>query len=267
MISEKIRKKLHTTRPMDPRIHRSMSPIVDQLLGHSITSGAMIEWTGGRSSGKTGVLWVLVEGLRASGLNIAWIDTKSTLCASDWDTQHRGRFWLIRPPKQRDVPFCAELLMRTNSFSLLVIDGVHSLPMTRTQRLKRIARQTNTTAIFVHSTGVKSLADAQCRFRFQAFVKAPLDALEQRGPCTWSIIGRRTQTATALHSAKLTLSDQHTDRLSLIPLANDRLWREKQTAPKPLKEDAKQSPTTGSVIELKTSASATNASKTKRQLS
>ncbi|MEE2757336.1 MAG: hypothetical protein VYA30_11770 [Myxococcota bacterium] len=262
MISEKIRQKLDLTKPVEARIHRSMIPILDQLLGHSMASGAMIEWIGNRSSGKTGVLWTLVESLRASGLNIAWIDTESTLCASDWNSQHRGRFWLIRPPKQRDVPFCAELIMRTNSFSLLVIDGLNSLPMNRTQRIKRIARQTNTTTVFVRSTDLNTLADAHCRFKFEASVLAPLDPLEQRGPCTWSVIGSRTQTATTLHKTKLILRDRQDDRLSLIPLANDRSSTEKQTIPKPLPVLSTQSPTTSSVIEFRNAKNTPKTSKT-----
>ncbi len=169
------------TRPRQRRevVPTGISPLDKLLPEGGLPRGQIVEWTGPRSSGKTALLRVALERLRATGESVALIDADRTLFAPDWTSLVRGegRFWVIRPRTQGEAAWCADLLLRSGAFGAvalrMVVDGKRSAGEDRagldaslrrsvTVRLQRLAEEAN--AVFV-TVGQVPLAALRLAFR------------------------------------------------------------------------------------------------------
>ena len=229
MISIKLQKNLEMTQPLEAFVYRSPSAQIDSLLGPSIAGGHLVSWSGARSSGKSALLRKLAEEMRIAAINVAWIDHQHTLSAADWSIPRAGKFWTLRPPTPADALFCAELLMRTNCFGLVVLEHGRNVPHQRMQRLKRIARQCRTTLVILSDVINTSLPHAHSKISFQSQVKPPNNELEQRGPFQWQTLGTRQQTSHPDTVVSIQISEACKDRLSTRVLMPDRTQSHKGT--------------------------------------
>jgi hypothetical protein len=161
--------------PPDPATSRSLRSEVralDALLGaQGVQSGRLTEWIGAPSCGKTGLLRELVRGVRRQGVSVAWIDAGAELLATDWAESAPGRLWVVRPPRRREAAFCAEHLLSTASFGLVVLDGAPPLERSRSVRLQRLARHAGAALVVLgaNTTGAR----VHRRFAFSALTGAP----------------------------------------------------------------------------------------------
>lgn len=151
-------------------------PVLDALLPEGgLPRGQIIEWSGPRSSGKTAVLRVALERLRAAGECVAVIDTGWTLFAPDWIdlVDGAGWFWVVRPRTDVEATWCADLLLRSGAFGAVALHAVPdsdpgrrrgdlSLRRSTTVRLQRLAEETG--AVFV-AVGQVPLAALRLSFR------------------------------------------------------------------------------------------------------
>jgi len=191
----------HAPAPSDtPRVLRTGVRALDGLLGpRGVPSGHITTWVGAASCGKTGLLRSLIEETRRTGVSVAWIDANSELMATDWADDAPGRLWVVRPPRRDEAAFCAELLLDTASFGLVVIDGAPSLSRSRSVRLQRLARHAGAAVIVVGSTRSQLVGGrVQRRFAFSTLptpavdetIDSPLErALARRAPLVWRISG------------------------------------------------------------------------------
>jgi len=141
---------------------------LDALLpDRGLPRGRAIEWTGSRSCGKTAVLGATLRRFRAEGESAALIDASRTLYAPDWVDLKRGegRFWVVRPRRAEEAVWCADLLLRSGAFGIVVLDvseGAAALRRGASVRLQRLAEEAG--SVFV-TLGEVPVAALRLRFR------------------------------------------------------------------------------------------------------
>jgi hypothetical protein len=112
------------------------------LVGHGIPRGRLTEITGASGSGRTSMLRTLVTAAATGGRWVAYIDATRTLAPRDWAHvgSERAPLWIIRPTTAARASWCADLLLRSGAFALVVMDGAPPLARVLAVRLTRLAR-------------------------------------------------------------------------------------------------------------------------------
>lgn len=112
------------------------------LVGRGIPRGRLTEITGASGSGRTSMLRTLVTAAASGGRWVAYIDATRTLAPRDWAHvgSERAPLWIVRPANAARAPWCADLLLRSGAFALVVMDGAPQLSRVLAVRLTRLAR-------------------------------------------------------------------------------------------------------------------------------
>jgi hypothetical protein len=139
-----LRSRFPTAQPVEDAPQGALPtgvPALDRLLPHSgLPRGRVSEWVAALSGGSATLLRSLVRetlGRDGAGSPVGLVDAGRTLAAQDWlemaqaGNGRGGRggrgghgLTLVRPLDPRDGPWCAEILLRTGAFGLVVLDGV-----------------------------------------------------------------------------------------------------------------------------------------------
>jgi len=83
----------------------------------------------------------------ARGLGVAYVDAARTLAPADWAHLARGHLRMVRPPEAARGAWCADVLLRSGAFVLVVLDGAP--PLTRPQALRLVGLAREKDAAFV----------------------------------------------------------------------------------------------------------------------
>ena len=112
------------------------------LVNRGIPRGRLTEITGAKGSGRTSMLRTLVAAAATGGRWVAYIDAARTLAPRDWAHvgSERAPLWIIRPTTSARATWCADLLLRSGAFALVVMDGAPPLARVLAVRLTRLAR-------------------------------------------------------------------------------------------------------------------------------
>ncbi|HMI57032.1 MAG TPA: hypothetical protein VK511_03205 [Gemmatimonadaceae bacterium] len=112
------------------------------LVGRGIPRGRLTEITGASGSGRTSMLRTLVAAVATGGRWVAYIDATRTLAPRDWAHvgSDRAPLWIVRPTSSARATWCADLLLRSGAFALVVMDGAPQLSRVLAVRLTRLAR-------------------------------------------------------------------------------------------------------------------------------
>ena len=129
--------------------------------------GRLTEIVGRRGSGKTTLVREIVAQALADKRWVAYIDAGRTLAPADWASlAATDRLWIVRPPPPpatpsgnspgnspgnstsarvpvAHAPWCADVLLRSGAFGLVVLDGGGALAPGVAIRLTRLARESN----------------------------------------------------------------------------------------------------------------------------
>ena len=104
--------------------------------------GRLTELLGARGSGKTTLLRSLVEHTARQGVWVAYVDARRTLAPRDWahlGTASHG-VTMVRPKIVTAGAWCADVLLRSGAFGLVILDGAPVLARRVAVRLTRLAR-------------------------------------------------------------------------------------------------------------------------------
>src|SRR5688572_11377681 len=115
-----------------------------------VPSGRLTEIQGARGSGRTTLVRHLVMTAVAARRWVAIIDGSRTLAPREWaEAGDSGRLWVIRPSGADRSAWCADILLRSNAFSLVVLDGAPALPRQVAVRLTRLAKEHDAALVIV----------------------------------------------------------------------------------------------------------------------
>ena len=115
-----------------------------------VPSGRLTEIQGARGSGRTTLIRHLVTTAVAARRWIAVIDGSRTLAPREWaEAGDSGRLWVIRPPGADRSAWCADILLRSGAFSLVVLDSPPPLSRQVAVRLTRLAKEHDVALVVV----------------------------------------------------------------------------------------------------------------------
>jgi hypothetical protein len=130
--------------PATPALPTGVAALDAVLTGGGLPRGRLTEIVGPAGSGKTTLTRAIVEATVAAHGWVAYVDAQRTLDARDW--VHLGDaegVWIIRPRDAGRAAWCADVLLRSGAFALVVLDGAPALTKSAAVRLTRLARESN----------------------------------------------------------------------------------------------------------------------------
>ena len=175
--------------------------VLDTMLpGGGVPRGRLTELLAPAGLGKTTIARSLVAATIRSGGGVAWIDATRTLDPRDWaDDAHEtsgasgtrerrtagGAFggfdalWVVRPGDPARGPWCADLLLRSGAFALVVLDGAPVLPRAVAVRLTQLARESDA-ALLLLGEGTRA-SEVGGALRLRLAWSAPSGSLQSAG--------------------------------------------------------------------------------------
>ncbi|MCC6245513.1 MAG: hypothetical protein IT353_21945 [Gemmatimonadaceae bacterium] len=140
---------------------------VDRALGGGIPRGRLTEVVGALGAGKTALLRQVVAGVLRTGGWVAWIDARRTLAAAPF-AELGERLVMIRPREPRRSAWCADLLLRSGVFALVVIDGAPPLSRVHGVRLAQLARERDAACVVLQHDTQPSRVSGTVRVRLES---------------------------------------------------------------------------------------------------
>ena len=143
LLKQQLADLLDPPRPVAPGLPTGLEPLDEALPGGGLPRGRLTEVVGPSGSGKTTLVRGMVERVAADGGWVAYVDAARTLDPRDWaHLGEREGLWMIRPREAPRAPWCADVLLRSGAFALVVLDGAPPLSRQTCVRLTRLARET-----------------------------------------------------------------------------------------------------------------------------
>jgi len=129
------------TRPAMPGLATGLAALDAALPNHGLPRGRLTEITGTPGSGRTTFARQLVSASLHAGWWVAYIDAARTLAPRDWAAlgAYDG-LWVVRPNDPARGAWCADVLLRSGAFGLVILDGAPALSREIAVRLVRLAR-------------------------------------------------------------------------------------------------------------------------------
>lgn len=136
-----------------PGLPTGLAALDAVLPGGGLPLGRITELLAPQGFGKTTATRSLVAATIRAGHCVAWIDATRTLDPRDFLGASTGlperdlpaldldALWVVRPRDPARAPWCADLLLRTGAFALVVLDGAPVLPRVIGVRLAQLARE------------------------------------------------------------------------------------------------------------------------------
>jgi hypothetical protein len=144
---------------------------LDSLLpSNGIPRGRITELLGERGAGRTTLLRRIVGQVVRSGLWVAYIDATRTLAPAHWaHIGSRNMLWVVRPPPgdAGRGAWCADVLLRSGAFALVVLDGAPVLNRSIAVRLSRLARDSNSAFIVTGDERNATMLGGSLRLRLK----------------------------------------------------------------------------------------------------
>ena len=153
LLKQQLADLLDPPRPAAPGLPTGLEALDEVLPGGGLPRGRLTEIVGPSGSGKTTLVRGMVERVAADGGWVAYIDAARTLDPRDWaHLGERQGVWMIRPREGARASWCADVLLRSGAFALVVLDGAPPLSRQTCVRLTRLAREA-TAALLVLGDG------------------------------------------------------------------------------------------------------------------
>jgi hypothetical protein len=144
---------LERFRPAPRRGLRFGIAELDVLLPFGVPRGQLTALEAPLGSGGTALLLALAETTLRADEGVALVDAARTLAPhAAAHLAERGQFWVIRPRGTASAWWCADVLLRTGAFGLVIVDQAPRPPRRVAIRLQRLARDKDA-ALVMRETG------------------------------------------------------------------------------------------------------------------
>lgn len=143
---------------------------LDSILeGGGVPCGRLTDLSGAPGSGTTTLTRSIVQSALIDKRWVAYIDAGRTLAPADWvELSATGRLWIVRPPDSDRGPWCADVLLRSGAFGLVVLDGGPHVRRSVFIRLNGLARESQAAFLVVrHDEDVAGLMGSALQLRLQ----------------------------------------------------------------------------------------------------
>jgi hypothetical protein len=142
--------------PTAPGIPTGLDVLDRALASGGLPRGRLSEIVG--ATGKLTLLRPLVEAATRGGEWVTYIDASRTLAPRDW--AGIANLTVIRPPQPAQAAWCADVLLRSAAFSLVVLDSPPTISRAIAVRLMGLARESNAALVIVGSSSATKLGGA-----------------------------------------------------------------------------------------------------------
>jgi hypothetical protein len=156
---ELLRAALPAPLPTLPGLATGIAALDAVLVGGGLPRGRLTEVVG--TSGKLTLLRQVVDAAVARGEWVAYVDASRTLSPRDWaHLSGVTGVWMLRPPEPSRAAWCADVLLRSAAFSLVVLDSAPAISRAIAVRFTGLARESNAAFVVVSATDGTRLGGA-----------------------------------------------------------------------------------------------------------
>lgn len=148
---ESLRALLPAPLPIAPGLSTGLDALDAALASGGLPRGRLTEVVG--ATGKLTLLRQVVDAAVARGEWVAYIDASRTLAPRDWADFEADSLWIVRPPRGAQAAWCADVLLRSAAFSLVVLDSAPPISRAIAVRLTGLARESNAAFVVVGDGG------------------------------------------------------------------------------------------------------------------
>jgi hypothetical protein len=141
LLRQQLAEVVEATRPGTPGLATGIAALDAALPNGGLPRGRLTEMVGAPGSGKTTLVHRMVARAVADGWWVAYVDATRTLAPRDWADVGREQLWIVRPGEPARGAWCADVLLRSGAFALVVLDGAPVLARGVAVRLTRLARE------------------------------------------------------------------------------------------------------------------------------
>jgi hypothetical protein len=151
LLKQRLAEILDVDRPASPGLATGIAALDGGLAAGGIPRGRLTEVRGALGSGRTTLVRRVAERAVAAGVQVAYVDATRTLAPRDWAhlSREEGGLWVVRPADPGRGAWCADLLLRSGAFGLVVLDGAPPLPRGVAVRLTRLARESDAALVVI----------------------------------------------------------------------------------------------------------------------
>ena len=154
---------------------------LDAALGGGVPRGRVTEVVGPLGAGKTSLVRQLVARVLADGGWVAWVDATRTLAPADLAGLGE-RLIVVRPHDYTRGAWCADLLLRSGVFALVVLDGAPVLSRTVGVRLSQLARERDAAFVVLRDGTQGSRLGGAVRLQIRPAQTLPVKSLQIGAP-------------------------------------------------------------------------------------
>jgi hypothetical protein len=185
------------------------------LPGGGLPGGRLAAWAPG--GGATAALRSACRAALARGERAAWVDGAGVVCGDGW----RGEAALFRPPGAREALECAEELVRSGGFGLVVLAGARAADAERV-RLSRAVKEGGAALVLLDRGGFMAGVRLATRIRPDGY-RWRLDPFGEPAEVESVTVRAHVEGLGWREEAEFTLPvASHDLRLSLEPALGDR---------------------------------------------
>lgn len=146
LLRQQLSEIIDGTKPGTPGLVTGIGALDAVLPNNGLPRGRLTELVGAPGSGKTTIVRQMVERAVNDGWWVAYVDAARTLTPRDWthvSDSARDGLWVVRPRDAARGAWCADVLLRSGAFALVVLDGAPMLARGVAVRLTRLARDSD----------------------------------------------------------------------------------------------------------------------------
>jgi RecA DNA recombination protein len=155
-------------RRLVPAVRRGLAfgiPALDAALPQGVPRGQLTALDAPLGSGGTALLLALAEATLRADEGVALVDAERSLAPqAAAHLAALGPFWVVRPKAGENAWWCADVLLRTGAFGLVIVDRVPAPARRVAVRLQRLAHDKDT-ALVIREAPLRTRPDARTHGR------------------------------------------------------------------------------------------------------